>query len=59
MRFENTNFRLIWIGIPSKGILLDSRLNRQLANECKSRRTGKSLVASLDRHYPRCPIYVY
>ena len=35
-RFENTNFRLIWIGIPSKGILLDSRLNRQLANECKS-----------------------
>ena len=35
-RFENANFRLIWIGIPSKGMLLDSRLNRQLANECKN-----------------------
>lgn len=35
-RFENKNFGLTWIGIPSKGLLLDSRLNRQLANECKS-----------------------
>jgi hypothetical protein len=36
LRFENTKFGLIWIGIPSKGILLDSKLNRQLANECKN-----------------------
>ena len=35
-RFENTNFGLTWIGIPSKGMLLDSKLNRQLANECKN-----------------------
>ncbi len=35
-RFENNNFGLIWIGIPSKGMLLDSKLNRQLANECRS-----------------------
>lgn len=35
-RYENTNFGLIWIGIPSKGMLLDSKLNRQLANECKN-----------------------
>jgi hypothetical protein len=35
VRFENTNFGLIWIGIPAKGMLLDSKLNRQLANECK------------------------
>ncbi len=35
-RFENTAFGLIWIGIPSKGMLLDSRLNRQLANECQT-----------------------
>jgi len=35
-RFENPNFGLIWIGIPSKGMLLDSKLNRQLANECKN-----------------------
>jgi hypothetical protein len=46
MRFENTNFRLIWIGIPSKGILLDSRLNRQLANECKSPEQSKPIVAA-------------
>jgi hypothetical protein len=35
-RFENRNFGLIWIGIPAKGMLLDSKLNRQLANECKN-----------------------
>jgi hypothetical protein len=35
-RFENSKFGLIWIGIPSKGILLDSKLNRQLANDCKT-----------------------
>ena len=35
-RFENRAYGLIWIGIPSKGMLLDSKLNRQLANECKS-----------------------
>jgi hypothetical protein len=46
LRFENTNFRLVWIGIPSKGILLDSRLNRQLANECKSAEQSNSLAAS-------------
>lgn len=36
LRFENTTFGLIWIGIPSKGMLLDAKLNRQLANECKN-----------------------
>lgn len=36
LRFENPHYGLIWIGIPSKGILLDSKLNRQLANECKN-----------------------
>ena len=35
-RFENRNWGLIWIGIPSKGMLLDSKQNRQLANECKN-----------------------
>jgi hypothetical protein len=35
-RFENPNFGLVWIGIPAKGMLLDSRMNHQLANECKS-----------------------
>src|SRR5471032_1170910 len=34
-RFENHLYGLIWIGIPAKGMLLDSKQNRQLANECK------------------------
>jgi len=44
LRFENTKFGLIWIGIPSKGILLDSKLNRQLANECKNAEQAKPMV---------------
>jgi len=49
LRFENKNYGLIWIGIPSKGILLDSKLNRQLANECKNAEQTKPLVtAALD-----------
>jgi membrane-bound inhibitor of C-type lysozyme len=35
-RYENPTFGLIWIGIPAKGMLLDSKQNRQLANECKN-----------------------
>ncbi len=49
LRFENTNYGLVWIGIPSKGMLLDSKLNRQLANECKNAEQSKPLVtAGLD-----------
>ncbi len=44
LRFENAYWGLIWIGIPSKGILLDSRLNRQLANECKNAKQSEPLV---------------
>jgi hypothetical protein len=36
VRFENHYYGLVWIGIPSKGILLDSKSGHQLANECKS-----------------------
>jgi membrane-bound inhibitor of C-type lysozyme len=35
-RFENPLYGLVWIGIPAKGMLLDSKQNRQLANECKN-----------------------
>jgi hypothetical protein len=49
LRFENTKFGLIWIGIPSKGILLDSKLNRQLANECKNAEQAKPLVAVAEK----------
>ncbi|HEU4852107.1 MAG TPA: hypothetical protein VFT37_08135 [Telluria sp.] len=36
LRFENLAIGLTWIGIPSKGILLDSKLGRQLANNCQT-----------------------
>jgi hypothetical protein len=35
-RFENKRYGLIWIGIPAKGMLLDSKKGQQLANECRS-----------------------
>lgn len=35
-RFENSKSGLVWIVIPTKAILLDSRKGQQLANECKS-----------------------
>jgi hypothetical protein len=35
-RFENRKMGLVWIGIPAKGLLLDSKKGQQLANECKN-----------------------
>jgi hypothetical protein len=35
-RFENTRRGWVWIGIPAKGILLDSKNGHELANECKN-----------------------
>lgn len=35
-RFENHHYGLVWIGIPAKGILLDSKSGHQLANDCKT-----------------------
>jgi hypothetical protein len=46
MRYENAKIGLVWIGIPSKGILLDSKQNRQLANECKDADQAKPVVAA-------------
>ncbi|MGS0740819.1 hypothetical protein ACVBEF_03135 [Glaciimonas sp. GG7] len=35
-RFENHKYGFVWIGIPAKGMLLDSKQGHQLANECIS-----------------------
>lgn len=35
-RFENRKHGLVWIGIPAKGMLLDSKKGQQLANDCKN-----------------------
>lgn len=43
-RFENKKSGLVWIGIPAKGILLDSKLGRQLANDCKDSEQQKPVT---------------
>ncbi|MES2538009.1 MAG: hypothetical protein V4632_19280 [Pseudomonadota bacterium] len=43
-RFENRHYGLIWIGIPAKGMLLDSKKGQQLANECKNAEQMKPKV---------------
>jgi len=45
-RFENKLYGLIWIGIPAKGMLLDSKQNRQLANECRNAEQLKPVAAN-------------
>ncbi len=47
LRFENPHYGLVWIGIPTKGILLDSKQNRQLANECKNAEQAAAVVAAV------------
>ena len=44
-RFENPLFGLVWIGIPSKAMLLDSKQNRQLANECQNAAQSKAAAS--------------
>lgn len=45
-RFENTKAGFVFIGIPAKGLLLDSRRGQQLANECRT--TDPTLAEALN-----------
>ncbi len=45
-RFENKHYGLLWIGIPAKGILLDSKTGHQLANECRTQAQLAELEAA-------------
>jgi membrane-bound inhibitor of C-type lysozyme len=44
-RFENRKYGLVWISIPSKAMLLDSRKGQQLANECRNAEQQKAFAA--------------
>jgi hypothetical protein len=51
-RFENSKYNLVWIGIPAKGMLLDSKKGRQLANECRDAEQMKPVVQTRPADLP-------
>ena len=52
-RFESKRHGLLWIGIPAKGMLLDSRKGKQLANDCRS---PAQLAAQATQREPAEPL---
>ncbi len=46
-RFENHRYGLVWIGIPAKSMLLDSKKGQQLANDCKNPEQMKAPIPAI------------
>lgn len=49
-RFEESKSGLVWLNLPTKGILLDSHKGQQLANECQSH--GNATAHGMDHAKP-------
>lgn len=45
-RYEDKSTGLVWVNIPAKSMLLDSKKGSQLANECRNPEQKKALVAA-------------
>lgn len=54
-RYESHKHGLVWIGIPAKGMLLDSKKGQQLANEC---RTPEQVLAAKTQPAPQAQIFM-
>lgn len=53
-RYESSKHGMVWIGIPAKGMLLDSKKGQQLANDC---RTKEQVVAAKTQPAPQPQIF--
>ena len=45
-RYEDKSTGLVWVNIPAKSMLLDSKKGSQLANECRNPEQRKALAAA-------------
>lgn len=58
-RYENRKIGLVWIGIPAKGMLLDSKKGQQLANECRNADQMKTSSLDMPAFAALTPVELY